>query len=148
MNEWIVPVLLTIITASTPLVFASVGEVVVERSGVLNLGVEGMMIVGAIAAFAVGVKTGNAPLAVVSGAAGGMVMALIFGILTLNFLANQVAAGLALTIFGLGFSSLLGYIFVGKTFPGLPKLEIPFISDIPLIGSLFFNHDALGCNSC
>jgi len=143
MNEWIVPVLLTIITASTPLVFAAVGELVVEKSGVLNLGVEGMMIVGAVLAFAVGVTTSNAPLAVISGAVGGMVMALIFGILTLNLLANQVAAGLALTIFGLGFSSLLGYGFVGKTFPGLPKLEVPFISDIPFVGPLLFNHDIL-----
>ena len=143
MSEWIVPALLTIITASTPLVFAAVGEVIVEKSGVLNLGVEGMMIVGAIAAFGVGVTTGSATLAILAGALGGASIAFIFGFLTLYLLSNQVATGLALTIFGLGFSALLGHGFVGKTFPGLPKLEIPFISDIPFIGPLLFGHDIL-----
>ena len=143
MTDLLVPTLLTIITASTPLVFAAVGEVVVEKSGVLNLGVEGMMIVGAISAFAVGVTTDSAMLAIVAGAISGASIAFVFGFLTLNLLANQVAAGLALTIFGLGFSSLLGYSYVGKTFPGLPKLEIPVISEIPFIGPLLFNHDIL-----
>ncbi len=141
--DWLIPALLTIITASTPLVFAAVGEVVVEKSGVLNLGVEGMMIVGAISAFAIGVSTGNAALAIVGGALAGAGVAFIFGFLTLYLLSNQVATGLALTIFGLGFSALLGHGFVGKTFPGLPKIEIPFLTDIPVIGPLFFNHDIL-----
>ncbi len=141
--DWLIPALLTIITASTPLVFAAVGEIVVEKSGVLNLGVEGMMIVGAISAFAIGVSTGNATLAIIGGAVAGAGVALIFGFLTLYLLSNQVATGLALTIFGLGFSALLGHGFVGKTFPGLPRIEIPFLSDIPLIGPLFFSHDIL-----
>lgn len=141
--DWIVPALLTIITASTPLVFAAVGEIVVEKSGVLNLGVEGMMVVGAIAAFAIGVTTGSATLAIVGGALAGAGIAFIFGFLTLFLLSNQVATGLALTIFGLGFSALLGHGFVGKTFPGLPKLEIPGLSDIPIIGTLLFSHDIL-----
>ena len=85
MSELVVPVLLTIITASTPLVFAAAGEVVVEKSGVLNLGVEGMMIVGAVVAFAVGVKTESATLAILSGATGGMLTAFIFGFLTFLF---------------------------------------------------------------
>ena len=143
MTDWLVPALLTIITASTPLVFAAVGEVVVEKSGVLNLGVEGMMIVGAISAFAVGVTTDSVMLAIIAGAISGASIAFVFGFLTLNLLANQVAAGLALTIFGLGFSALLGHSYVGKTFPGLPKLEIPVISEIPFIGPLLFNHDIL-----
>ncbi|MFP6712411.1 MAG: ABC transporter permease [Rhodospirillales bacterium] len=143
MPEWIVPALLTIITASTPLVFAAIGEIVVEKSGVLNLGIEGMMIVGAIFAFGVGVTTGSATLAILAGAIGGAAMAFLFGFLTLYLLSNQVATGLALTIFGLGFSALLGHGFVGKTFPGLPRLEIPFLSDIPFIGPLLFGHDIL-----
>jgi len=141
--DWLIPAILTIITASTPLVFAAVGEVVVEKSGVLNLGVEGMMIVGAIAAFAVGVSTGSATLAIIGGALGGAAVAFIFGFLTLYLLSNQVATGLALTIFGLGFSALLGHGFVGKTFPGLPQLEIPVLSEIPVIGTIFFSHDFL-----
>lgn len=141
--DWLVPMLLTIITASTPFVFAAIGELVVEKSGVLNLGVEGLMIVGAIAAFAVGVTTGSAILAILAGAFAGLLLALIFGVLTLYLLANQVATGLALTLFGLGFSALLGNGFVGKTFPGLPNLNIAGISDIPVIGPLLFGHDAL-----
>ena len=141
--DWLIPAILTIITASTPLVFAAVGEIVVEKSGVLNLGVEGMMIVGAIGAFAVGVSTGSATLAIVGGALVGAAVAFIFGFLTLYLLSNQVATGLALTIFGLGFSALLGHGFVGKTFPGLPRIEIPGLSEIPVIGTIFFSHDIL-----
>ncbi|MBL6957583.1 MAG: ABC transporter permease [Rhodospirillales bacterium] len=141
--EWLVPTILTIITAATPLVFAAVGEAVAEKSGVLNLGVEGMMVIGAFAAFAVGVSSGSAILAILAGAAAGLLMALIFGVLTLYLMSNQVATGLALTIFGLGLSALLGYGFVGKTFGGLPKLDIPGISEIPVIGPIFFGQDFL-----
>ncbi len=141
--DFLVAALMTIITASTPLVFAAVGEIVAERSGVLNLGVEGMMIVGAIGAFATGVVTGDPVLAVLAGAASGALMAFIFGGLTLWLLSNQVATGLALTIFGIGLSALLGHQFVGVTFAGLPRLDIPGITDLPFIGPLLFGHDAL-----
>ena len=141
--EWIILATLSIITASTPLVFAAVGEVVVEKSGVLNLGVEGMMIMGAIAAFGVGVLTGDATLAILSGAIGGMAVAFIFGFLTLYLMANQIATGLALTLFGLGLSALIGHSFIGKTYPGLAKLDIPFLTDIPVIGPLIFGQDIL-----
>ena len=82
MPDWLTPAILTIVTASTQLVFAAVGEVVVEKSGILNLGIEGMMIIGAIAAFAIGVNTESATIAIIGGAVGGMLMALIFGVLT------------------------------------------------------------------
>ena len=141
--DWLIPALLTIVTAATPLVFAAVGEVVVEKAGVLNLGVEGMMIIGAIAAFATAVSTGNEFLAIVAGAGAGMLIALIFGVLTVYLQSNQVATGLALTIFGLGLSALIGHSYVGKTFDGLAKLNIPGLSDIPVIGPVLFGHDAL-----
>ena len=141
--DWLTPAIMTIITASTPLVFAAVGEIMVEKSGVLNLGVEGMMIMGAVAAFAIGVTTGSATLAILFGALAGLILALIFGLLTLNLRANQVATGLALTLFGLGLSALIGHSFVGETFPGLPKLDIPLISKIPIIGPLVFGQDVL-----
>ena len=143
MIDWLVPALLTIVTAATPLVFAAVGETVVEKAGVLNLGVEGMMIIGAIAAFAVAVSTGSGTLAVLAGAVAGLLLALIFGLLTVYLQSNQVATGLALTIFGLGLSALIGHSYVGKTFAGLPKLDIPGITSIPVIGPLLFGHDAL-----
>lgn len=141
--DWIVPALLTIVTAATPLVFAAVGEVVVEKAGVLNLGVEGMMIIGAIAAFATAVSTGSGVLAVLAGAVAGLLVALIFGLLTIYLQSNQVATGLALTIFGLGLSALIGHSYVGKTFPGLAKLDIAGLTTIPVIGPLLFGHDGL-----
>ena len=136
-------VLLTIISAATPLLFAAVGELVVEKSGVLNLGVEGMMLAGAVAAFAVAITTGSSSLGVVAGAIAGAVMALTFGVLTLTLAANQVATGLALTIFGIGLSALVGAGFVGVAVTPLPKLAVPGISDLPVIGPLLFGHDAL-----
>ena len=141
--DLIIPALLTIITASTPLVFAAVGEIVVEKSGVLNLGVEGMMVVGAIGGFAIAVITDDPTLAILAGALSGMTLALIFGLLTLYLYSNQVATGLALTLFGIGFSALLGHKFVGLTFSGLPKLNIPGLSNMPGIGQLIFGQDIL-----
>jgi ABC-type uncharacterized transport system permease subunit len=136
-------ILVTIISAATPLLFAAVGELVVEKSGVLNLGVEGMMLAGAVTGFAVAVATGSAALGVVAAAAAGAAMAFAFGVLTLTLTANQVATGLALTIFGIGLSALVGSGFVGVPVTPLPKLAIPGVSDIPMIGPLLFGHDAL-----
>lgn len=140
---WVVPTILTVVSASTPLLFAALGELVVEKSGVLNLGVEGMMLVGAVAAFATAITTDSWPLAILAGALGGLVMSLLFGLLTLTFLANQVATGLALTIFGVGLSALLGAGYVGVPFEGLPELDLPGLSDLPAVGPLLFGHDLL-----
>lgn len=141
--EALVPIILTVVGAATPLLFAALGELVVEKSGVLNLGVEGMMIMGAVTAFGVAVTTGSGTLGVLAGAAAGMAMAFIFGVLTLTLAANQVATGLALTIFGLGLSALLGVGFIGIPVDPLPKLAIPGLSDLAVVGPLFFAHDAL-----
>jgi general nucleoside transport system permease protein len=141
--EWIVPVIMTVITASTPLVFAAAGELVTEKAGVLNLGVEGMMLVGAVSAFAMASSTGSGTLGILAGAAAGAAMALIFGWLTLSLLANQVATGLALTIFGVGFSALIGSAFVGFAIDPLPRLSLPVLSDLPIIGPLVFGQDFL-----
>ena len=124
-------IVLTIITASTPLLLAAIGELVVERSGVLNLGVEGMMVMGAVTGFAVASVTGSLLLGTLAALAGGMVLALFFGLLTLTFIANQVATGLALTLLGLGLSGLIGESFVGQPGARLPKLDIPGVSDTP-----------------
>jgi general nucleoside transport system permease protein len=118
----IVSFVLSVMTASTPLLLAATGELVTEKSGVLNLGVEGMMLVGAIVGFATTVHTGSAWLGVLAALLAGMAMALIFAILTLTFLANQVATGLALTIFGTGLSALVGSSYVGTAVEALPKV--------------------------
>lgn len=134
-------ILIGVIVASTPLVFAAIGELVAEKSGVLNLGVEGMMIMGAIAGFAALISTGNHPLALVAAMAGGAVTALLFAILTQTLLANQVASGLALTMFGLGISALWGQGYSGQSAGPFPRLNIPGLTDIPLIGKLIFGED-------
>lgn len=137
------PAILTIITAATPLLFAALGEMVTERSGVLNLGVEGMMIMGAVAGFLAAHLTNNATVALFVSVCAGMLMAGIFALLVLKFHASQVPTGLALTIFGIGVSSLIGQKLVGITYVGIPKIAIPFLSKIPVVGTILFNQDFL-----
>jgi len=138
-----VPVMLTIIAAATPLVYAAIGELLVEKSGVLNLGVEGMMLLGAVSSFAVAHVSGSAVLGVLAGMAAGMLMALIFAFLTLHLRASQVATGLALTIFGIGVSALLGQPLIGIAYSGLADINVPGLSDIPVFGKLLFSHNWL-----
>jgi general nucleoside transport system permease protein len=134
---------LTVITAATPLLLAALGELVAERSGVLNLGVEGMMLAGAVSGFAATLATGSHALGILVAALAGAALALVFAVLTLSLLANQVATGLALTIFGIGLSALVGASFVGTPSPRLPQLEVPGLTDLPVIGPILFGQDAL-----
>ncbi|WP_020181347.1 ABC transporter permease [Methylopila sp. M107] len=136
-------ILLGVVVAATPLVFASIGELVTEKSGVLNLGVEGMMIMGAVAGFAGTVGTGSYVAGILIGAFAGVAMAFLFGVLTLTLMSNQVACGLALTLFGLGLSALIGQAYSGISLPQFPRVEIPLLTDIPFIGPLLFGQDAL-----
>jgi simple sugar transport system permease protein len=134
-------ILLTIITASTPLVIAAIGELVVEKSGVLNLGVEGMMIMGAACGFAAAILTGNTWIGILAAIFAGVALSLVFAFLTLGLAANQVASGLALTIFGLGLSGVIGAPFVGAKREAMPKIDVPVLSDIPVIGKALFEQD-------
>ena len=136
-------ILLTVITASTPLVIAAMGELVTERSGVLNLGVEGMMIVGAVCAFAVAQMSGSPLIGVGAGILAGALFSLLFAFLTLTLVANQVATGLALTILGLGVSGMLGESFVGVPGVKLQPITIPLLAEIPVIGPLLFRQDVI-----
>src|SRR5260370_19910944 len=126
-----------------PLVFAALGELVAEKSGVLNLGVEGMMLVGAIAGFATGSATGNLWLGALAGMVAGVAMSLIFAVLTLNLMANQVASGLALTLFGVGLSSFLGKPYESVSFVVAPPPASPLLSQIPVLGPLPFQYRGL-----
>lgn len=135
--------LASLLVAATPILIAAVGELVVERSGVLNLGVEGMMITGAICGFAVAVETGSPFLGFVAAAIGGALLSMLFALLTQVALANQVASGLALTLFGLGVSALLGQGYVGVKPPPISKLDLPLLSDIPFLGTVVFSHDIM-----
>jgi general nucleoside transport system permease protein len=140
--DW-VPLVLSVISASTPLLLAATGELVTEKSGVLNLGVEGMMLAGAVVGFAASVASGSGVVGIAAGGTAGALLALIFGVLTLTFLANQVATGLALTIFGVGFSALMGAGYVGIALAPLPKLDIAGLSDLPVVGPILFHQDIL-----
>lgn len=137
------PILLTIITAATPLLIAAIGELVTERSGVLNLGVEGMMIMGAVMGFAGAQWTGSPYAGMALAIAAGAAMALLFGVLTLTLVANQVATGLALTLLGLGLSGMIGEGFVGQPGVRLTAIHIPGLSDIPFLGPVLFGQDLI-----
>ena len=132
-----------IIIASTPLVFAAIGELVSEKSGVLNLGVEGMMIIGAVISFIVTHETGSHFLGLIAAIFCSSMIALIFGILTQYLLSNQVASGLALTLFGLGLASLIGQNYSGISLKQFPTMDIPYLSDFPIIGQMLFSFDYL-----
>jgi simple sugar transport system permease protein len=138
-----IAIVLATLGAGTPLVFAALGELVTEKSGVLNLGVEGMMLVGAVCGFAVAAATGSLWLGVLVAMLAGAAMSLIFGTLTLTFQANQVASGLALTIFGIGLSAFVGLDYTSVALNGIQPVRIPVLSDIPLVGPLLFGLDPL-----
>ncbi len=135
--------IISMVIAATPLLLAAIGELVTERSGVLNLGIEGMMLMGAVIAFAVANSTGSSALAIVAGAGAGAAMALIFSVIALSLMANQAATGLALTIFGIGASGLIGQGFVGIALEPLSKLSIPYLSDSTALGRILLGHDVM-----
>jgi len=136
-----VALIASVMVAATPILLAAIGELVTEKSGVLNLGVEGMMISGAIFGFIASVETGSPWIGLLAAAFGGALLSLIFGVLTQVLLSNQVATGLALTLFGLGFSALLGQNYSGVKPPRFPRLDIPNVSDLPVIGPILLSHD-------
>jgi general nucleoside transport system permease protein len=135
-------IVLSVLAASTPLLIAATGELVTERTGVLNLGVEGMMIMGAACGFGGALLTGSTIIGAVSGIVAGTLLSLVFAAMTLGLAVNQVATGLALTILGVGLSGLIGAGFVGERIAPAPHLHIPGLTDIPVIGRILFGEDA------
>ena len=133
--------LASLMVASTPILLAALGELVAERAGVLNLGVEGMMITGAVTGFIAAASTGSPWPGFAAALAGGAALALVFGALTQGLMSNQVATGLALTLFGLGLASLLGQGWVGIKGPGLPRMDFGPLSDLPFLGRALLRHD-------
>jgi general nucleoside transport system permease protein len=144
MLEFILSALRAAIPAGTPLLFGTLGEVYAERSGVLNLGVEGMMIMGAVAGFGVAQTTGSVWLGILAAAVVGGLMALIHAFTSVSLRVNQVVSGLALTMVGLGVSGLIGKPFVGQPLAvRLQPINIPVLSDIPILGILLFRFDLM-----
>jgi general nucleoside transport system permease protein len=139
--ELVEAIILSVLAASTPLLLAATGELVTERSGVLNLGVEGMMIVGAACGFGGAWLSGSIIIGAICGMIAGTLMSLIFALMALGLAVNQVATGLALTILGVGLSGLIGAGFVGERITTAPHLTIPGLTDIPLVGHVLFGED-------
>jgi len=140
--ELLEAIILSVLAASTPLLIAATGELVTERSGVLNLGVEGMMIVGAACGFGGALYTGSITVGALCGIVAGTLLALIFALMTLGLAVNQVATGLALTILGIGLSGLIGAGFVGERITPAPHLRVPGLTDLPYLGRILFGEDA------
>jgi len=139
--ELLEAIILAVLAASTPLLLAASGELLVERAGVLNLGVEGMMIVGAACGFAGAWATGSTLIGALCGIFAGIALSLVFALMTLGLAVNQVATGLALTILGIGVSGLIGAGFVGERIATAPRLYIPGLTTLPFIGKILFGED-------
>ncbi|AEG59848.1 ABC transporter permease [Desulforamulus ruminis] len=143
-QDIIIAILATAITAGTPILYAALGEILTERAGILNLGVEGLMLVGAVSGFVFAVRTGNPWIGLMAAMIAGGALALIHAFLTVTLQANQVVSGLALTLFGTGLSG-----FIGKPYIGIPvenafkPFHMNYLSDIPFLGPIFFQHDML-----
>jgi len=142
-TDTLIQLVVLTLAAGTPLVFAALGELVTEKSGVLNLGVEGMMLVGAVASFIVTANAHSPWLGVLGGMVAGAGLSLIFAVLTLSLHANQVASGLALSLFGVGLSAFVGLPYVSVVIAGLQPLAIAGLSDLPIVGRLLFGYSPL-----
>lgn len=131
------------ILSCTSVLYATVGEVIVERAGIVSLGLEGVMLIGASVAFAVTYETGNATIGLLAAGLAAGLFNSIFGFLVVSRKANQLASGLALMFLGTGLSALIGKPYVGKQIEGFQEIRIPVLSDLPVVGGMFFNHDPL-----
>jgi simple sugar transport system permease protein len=136
-------ILFATVVAGTPLIIVALGQLIAEKSGVLNLGAEGMMAMGAITAFAVSLHSGNPWLGVLAGMVAGAAMSFLFAIVVLSLMGNQVASGLALSILGVGLAAFIGKPYESEILPTVGAWEVPLLSDIPILGEALFSHQAL-----
>jgi simple sugar transport system permease protein len=145
MSWWdlLLPLMAAAVQSGTPILYATLGEIFTERSGVLNLGVEGMMLVGAFSAFLTSKWTGSPVLGFLAGGLFGAGLAAVHGLVCIGFQGNQVVSGLALTILGVGLADYLGAPFIGQSAPGFDPVPFPWLSGIPGVGRVLFHHDPL-----
>ena len=141
--EFFIQVLVATVGMGTPLLFATLGGVISERAGVINLGMEGLMLVGALVAFVVMLNTGSYLYAVIAATTASGLVSMLHGFVCLMLRANQIASGLALTFFGTGLSGLFGDKLTGETVEPLTRIPIPFLNSIPVLGPMLFNQDVL-----
>lgn len=141
--EFLIAILASAVRSGTPVLYATVGEVLSERAGVMNLGLEGVMLVGAYAGFAVTRSTGDPWLGILASFFAGMAITLVHAFLCITLMCNQTVSGLAMVLAGYGLSALLGRGVIGDTITGMPSMKLPLLGDIPLIGPVFFQHNAM-----
>ncbi len=141
--EFIILTLIASVKMGTPLLFATMGGVINERAGVVNLGIDGLMLVGALTAFVVKLNTDSTWLAILAAALAAATVSLVHALVCISMRANQIASGLALGLFGVGLSGLFGAPYVGKSIVPLADIPIPVLSSIPLMGRAFFQQDSL-----
>ena len=141
--ELIVPILAAAVRSGTPILYATLGEIMTEKSGVLNLGLEGIMLIGAYVGFIVTYNTGSPFWGLVAAFFVGMAVNVVHAFLCISLKANQVICGLAMTMFGTGVSSLLGRGYVGETIAGLQAVALPGLSSFPVVGPVFFSQDVM-----
>ena len=141
--ELIVPLLAAAVVSGTPILYATLGEMFTEKSGVLNLGVEGVMLIGCLVAFVTAKLSGSPMLALVAAGLAGTLAASLHGLVCLVFQGNQVVSGLALTLLGTGLANYLGAGLVGQPAPGFSPLPVPLLADLPVLGPILFHHDPL-----
>ncbi len=141
--EILLSLLAATVQAGTPILYATLGEILTEKGGVINLGVEGMMLVGALAAFLTALYTQSPVLAFAVGGLAGAAMAALHGVVCLWFLGSQIVSGLALTIFGTSLADFFGTAYNGIQAPGFNKFSLTVLSDLPVLGPIFFRQDAL-----
>ncbi|MDD4835914.1 MAG: ABC transporter permease [Dethiosulfovibrio sp.] len=141
--EILIPILAAAVRSGTPILYATLGEIITEKSGVMNLGLEGLMLLGALSGFAVTSATGSPWLGVAAAFVVGAFFSLFHAIVCVSLGGNQVVSGLALTMLGTGVTAILGRNYVGQLISGFSRIPVPFLSDIPVIGPIFFNHDPL-----
>lgn len=143
MWEFLIPLFAATVQSGTPILYATLGEIMTEKGGVLNLGVEGILSISALAAFWVSLITGSPWLGFLGGGMAGLIFSSLHGFVCISCLGNQVVSGLALTILGVGLTHFLGVPYVGLPAPGFFPFDFPLLSQIPVIGDIFFKHDAL-----
>ncbi len=143
MLDILVPILSAAVRSGTPILYATLGEILTEKSGVMNLGLEGLMLMGAFTGFSVTFSTGSPWLGILAAFIVGAVLTTVHAFLCITMGANQVVSGLALTMIGTGASSLLGRSYIGETIEGLEKFTVPILGEIPFLGDILFSHDAM-----
>lgn len=141
--DFLIAILASAVRSGTPVLYATLGEVVSERAGVMNLGLEGVMLIGAYTGFAVTRATGNPWLGILASFLAGAAITFIHAFLCITLMCNQVVSGLAMVLSGYGLSALLGRNVIGETIAGMAPFKLPILGNIPFIGPIFFQHNAM-----